>query len=46
MKKVITSVNLEGNIYKWLEKNAHTESRSISGQVNHILKQVKAKEEK
>jgi len=38
IKKKITSVSLDDDVYEWIKALAEKNSRSISGQVNHFLK--------
>jgi len=39
------SIRLPEEIYEWLKEKAERENRSLNGQVNHLLRQLKEREE-
>ena len=40
------SIRLPQEIYEWLKEKAERENRSLNGQVNHLLRQLKGQEER
>ena len=40
------SIRLPEEIYEWLKEKAKKENRSLNGQINHLLWQLKQQEER